>query len=66
MNANVEKLKEFMKENNYNQSKFANALGLTRGSVNRIINGKRNPGGRFMSAFKHKFPQESLDDFFYI
>ena len=65
MNANIFEFQKFMQLNNYTQSSLAKELGLSRGSINRVLNGQRSPGGQFMSAFKRRFPDKRLDNFFY-
>lgn len=42
-------------------AEFANALGITRPTVNRTMRGIMRPGPRFIAGLKRAFPDVSLD-----
>lgn len=66
MYANIPAIKKIMSANNFTQLGLANELGMSRATVNRVLNNTKKPGGKFMSAFKRRFPRENLDKIFYV
>lgn len=50
MTLNVQALRLFLDENNITEAEFARDIGVAHGTVNRVMNGKRNAGGKFISG----------------
>jgi DNA-binding transcriptional regulator LsrR (DeoR family) len=65
MKININALNELMKEEKLNRSEFAKELGLNRITISRLLNEKRPPSGVVISAFKNRFPNKSIDDYFF-
>ena len=66
MKINIRALNELMKEEKLNRSEFAKELGLNRITISRLLNEKRPPSGVVISAFKKRFPNKSVDDYFFV
>lgn len=62
---NLEFLQAYLKDKDISQSQFADAVGVTQTTVNRVMNGKRNPGGKFIAGVLKSFNDLSFDEVFY-
>lgn len=65
---NVKKLKTFVtKHFDDNYSKCADAIGVNKSTISRIINKKIEPGVKFMSLFSKYCKENSinLDEYFF-
>ena len=62
---NLDFLKAYLKDKDISQSQFADKVGVTQTTVNRIMNGKRNPGGKFIAGVLRSFNDLSFDEVFY-
>ncbi|WP_088051860.1 helix-turn-helix transcriptional regulator [Virgibacillus dakarensis] len=60
----LEFLQPYLKDKDISQSQFADAVGVTQSTVNRVMNGKRNPGGKFVSGVLQSFNDLSFDEVF--
>lgn len=49
-------LREYLKGNGISEAEFASKIGVAHSTVNRVLNGKRNPGGKFISGVLNEFP----------
>ncbi|WP_445487312.1 helix-turn-helix domain-containing protein [Niallia sp. 03133] len=58
-------LRTFIKENNLSESQFADVIGVAHSTVNRILNGKRNPGSKFIAGVLKNFNDLNFDKVFY-
>lgn len=45
---------------------FADSLGISRSQLWRILSGKTSAGERFIEKFMRRFPDKSVNDFFYV
>lgn len=62
---NLDFLQAYLKDKDISQSQFADAVGVTQTTVNRVMNGKRNPGGKFIAGVLKSFNDLSFDEVFY-
>lgn len=61
---NKEVLRSYLKENGISEANFAKKIGVSHSTVNRILNGKRNPGGKFISGLLTKYPDLTFEKVF--
>lgn len=61
---NVDFLNNYLKENNLTESEFAKTIGVAHSTVNRVINGKRNPGGKFIIGVLSNFSDLKFEQVF--
>lgn len=61
---NVSEFSKLQNKHSLNMSKTAEALGVSRSQLWRILNGLSNPGEQFIAGFKKAFPEENFDKFF--
>lgn len=61
---NVEFLKNYIKEKELSESEFAILIGVAHSTVNRVLNGKRNAGGKFITGVLNKFPELAFEQVF--
>jgi transcriptional regulator with XRE-family HTH domain len=47
---NIQFLKIYIKERGLSEKEFAELIGVDHSTVNRVLNGKRNPGNKFIAA----------------
>lgn len=59
---NIKKLREKLGET---QQEFAEKLGLEDTTIGRLELQKRKPSYRFMKAFNERFPEISMNEFFF-
>lgn len=57
-------LRDYLKDNNITESEFASKIGVAHSTVNRVLNGKRNPGGKFISGVLTEFKELTFDKVF--
>jgi transcriptional regulator with XRE-family HTH domain len=57
-------LRSYLKENELSESKFAETIGVAHSTVNRILNGKRNPGSKFIAGVLKNFSDLSFEQVF--
>jgi len=65
MKINKNEILIILKQNNWNLSDFARELGVSRGTVSRIMNEQRRPGSTFIGAFSKRFPREIINKYFF-
>lgn len=61
----VEFLKTYLKENELSESQFAEIVGVSHSTVNRVFNGKRNPGSKFIAGVLKNFKNLNFEQVFY-
>lgn len=57
-------LKDYIVENNMTEAEFAFKIGVSHSTVNRVLNRKRNPGGKFISGVLVQFNDLTFDKVF--
>lgn len=57
-------LREYLKVNGISEAEFAKKIGVAHSTVNRVLNGKRNPGGKFISGVLKEFPELTFEKVF--
>lgn len=60
----VDFLNEYLKNNNLSESEFAKTIGVAHSTVNRVINGKRNPGGKFITGVLSNYSDLKFEQVF--
>jgi len=60
----VDFLDAYLKENNLTESEFAKIIGVAHSTVNRVLNGKRNPGGKFITGVLSNFSDLKFEQVF--
>lgn len=58
---NTEFLLKYLKERNLSESQFAEKIGVAHSTVNRILNGRRNPGSKFIAGVLKNFTDVSFE-----
>ncbi|BBN97455.1 helix-turn-helix domain-containing protein [Sporolactobacillus terrae] len=58
-------LREYLEKKNISDSQLADLIGVANSTVNRILNGKRNPGSKFISGILTAFPDLKFEQLFY-
>lgn len=61
---NEDVLRDYLKENNVSEANFAKKIGVAHSTVNRVLNGKRNPGGKFISGVLTEYPDLTFEEVF--
>ncbi len=61
---NVEFLKNYIKEKGLSESELAISIGVAHSTVNRVLNGKRNAGGKFITGVLNTFPELAFEQVF--
>lgn len=64
MNLNSLKIKELMKEKNLSQNQLAIKANVSKGTISRVINGKRGAGRKVIVGLLRIFPDETLESLF--
>lgn len=64
MNLNSSKLKELMEINGLSQNKLAVEANVSKGTISRVLNGKRGVGRKVASGLLRIFPNETIDTLF--
>jgi len=60
----VDFLRKHLKENELSESEFAEIIGVSHSTVNRIFNGKRNPGSKFIAGVLKNFTTLTFEQVF--
>jgi transposase len=60
----VDFLSDYIKEKGLSESEFANLIGVAHSTVNRVLNRKRNAGGKFITGVLSNFPELSFEQVF--
>ena len=55
---------DYLKQNNLTESEFAKLIGVSHSTVNRVLNGKRNPGSKFIAGVLMSFPELTFEKVF--
>lgn len=61
---NSEVLRKYLRDNNISEAEFASKIGVAHSTVNRVLNGKRNPGGKFISGVLTEYNDLTFDKLF--
>lgn len=61
---NGDVLRDYLKEHNISEANFAKKIGVAHSTVNRVLNGKRNPGGKFISGVLTEYPELTFEKVF--
>lgn len=61
MKLDVVALSSFLEENEISEAELAEIIGVAHGTVNRVLNGKRNAGGKFISGLILFLHEENLN-----
>lgn len=61
---NKDVLRDYLKEHNISEASFAKKIGVAHSTVNRVLNGKRNPGGKFISGVLIEYPDLTFEEVF--
>lgn len=56
----VEFLNSLMKVKSLSESEFAQTIGVSHSTVNRVLNGKRGAGSKFIIGVLNTFPEVSF------
>jgi len=48
--ANIPFFREYLRQQGLSESRFAELIGVAHCTVNRVLNGKRNPGSKFIAG----------------
>lgn len=59
VHVDVELIASLIKVKNLSESEFAEAIGVSHSTVNRVMNGKRGAGTKFISGVLSAFPDIS-------
>ena len=57
-------LRSYLTKNDISEAEFARKIGVAHSTVNRVLNGKRNPGGKFISGVLTEFKDLSFNEVF--
>lgn len=60
----VDFLRKYLEENKLSESQFAELIGVSHSTVNRIFNGKRNPGSKFIAGVLKNFNCLTFEEVF--
>lgn len=61
---NIEAVLALMKRKDLSQTMLAEILGVSRGTICRVLKGSRGAGGGLILSFHHEFPELKIEDFF--
>jgi transcriptional regulator with XRE-family HTH domain len=61
---NSDFLIKYLSANELSESQFAEKIGVAHSTVNRILNGKRNPGSKFIAGVLKNFSDLSFEQVF--
>lgn len=64
MNLNASKLKELMKEKSLSQNQLAVKANVSKGTISRVLNGKRGAGRKVIAGLLRTFPDETVESLF--
>lgn len=57
-------LNNYLVKNNLSERDFAKSIGVAHSTVNRVLNGKRNPGSKFIAGVLKNFPDLTFEKVF--
>lgn len=60
----IDFLRKHLDDNGLSEKEFAEIIGVSHSTVNRILNGKRHPGGKFVTGVLSNFNSLSFDEVF--
>ncbi len=60
----IDFLNNYLIQNKLSESEFAQSIGVAHSTVNRVLNGKRNPGGKFIAGLLKNFPDLTFEQVF--
>lgn len=64
MDLNSSKLKELMKDKDLSQNKLAIKADVSKGTISRVLNGKRGAGRKVVAGLLKTFPDETVESLF--
>jgi len=60
----VDFLRNYLFQKELSESRFAEVIGVAHSTVNRVLNGKRNPGSKFIAGVLKNFSDLSFEEVF--
>lgn len=57
-------IRKYLTEHNLSEAQFAEKIGVSHSFFNRVLNGKRNPGSKFIAGVLKNFPDLSFEQVF--
>lgn len=63
---NQENMKLVMNEMGWNEKKMAQAIGVSRTQVYRVLRRQREPGNEFIAGIVHACGQEKMNELFFL
>lgn len=60
----VDFLRDYLSQKELSESRFAEIIGVAHSTVNRVLNGKRNPGSKFIAGVLKNFSDLSFEEVF--
>lgn len=57
-------LRKYLKDNKLSEVQFAEMIGVAHSTVNRVLNGKRNPGSKFIAGVLKNFNDLNFEQIF--
>lgn len=66
MKPKVDRIKELMAVRRWSASELARQMGVSRSETTRLLNGKRNGGNKVISGLIKAFPEEPLENLFFL
>ncbi len=57
-----DKLRRHMAQEGHSTRTLARAMGMSHAAVSRVLQGNRQPGGRFYRGLREAFPQVEWED----
>lgn len=64
MDLNSSKLKELMKDSGLSQNELAIKANVSKGTISRLLNGKRGAGRKVIAGILRTFPDETVESLF--
>lgn len=55
---------EKLQHNGWSQNELANRAGVSKGTISRVLNGKRGAGRKVIAGLLRTFPDETLESLF--
>ncbi|WP_231563760.1 MULTISPECIES: helix-turn-helix transcriptional regulator [Anoxybacillus] len=63
---NFRKLREYMRNNNWDEKDLAEKMGVAYVTVYRVLRKKREPGNEFIAKLLNAFEGATFDELFYL
>lgn len=60
----VDFLRDYLSQKELSESRFAEIIGVAHSTVNRVLNGRRNPGSKFIAGVLKNFSDLSFEAVF--